>query len=281
MEMIAARTPLKARNQEFTPALGKRQANRTMFATPTKRMMTATPRPTLVKKANCSTPSNLIFKKPRKSPSLKLPVKTPGKINLYKQASTPGKFTVYEDSEDEIIREMKRKNFKIEQPERCPWAEKTSISKSEPVPPLEIIDDCTCVEPSRKKRRPIKLDPLPIGLDQEELIFNLETEYPLPPLPDNGDDCEEPETCPWADLSTGQLDTSKEVEEVELELSTLSDIDITKERLSQISIRCFNESYRELENALSDEELPEMPSTPELDQELQELLELSFDTFHL
>ena len=34
----------------------------------------------------------------------------------------------------------------------------------------------------------------------------------------------------------GQLDTSKEVEEVELELSTLSDIDITKERLSQISI---------------------------------------------
>ena len=48
-----------------------------------------------------------------------------------------------------------------------------------------------------------------------------------------------------------------------------------------ISVGCFNESYRELENALSDDELPDMPSTPELDQELQELLELSFDTFHL
>ena len=43
----------------------------------------------------------------------KISCRTPGKINLYKQASTPGKFTVYEDSEDDIIREMKRKNFKI------------------------------------------------------------------------------------------------------------------------------------------------------------------------
>ena len=39
--------------------------------------------------------------------------RTPGKLNLYKQASTPGKFTVYEDSEDEILKQMKRKNFKI------------------------------------------------------------------------------------------------------------------------------------------------------------------------
>jgi hypothetical protein len=39
--------------------------------------------------------------------------RTPGKVNLYKHASTPGKFTVFEDSEDEILREMKRKNFKI------------------------------------------------------------------------------------------------------------------------------------------------------------------------
>lgn len=281
MEMIVGRTPLKARNQTFTPALGKRQANRTMFATPPKRMMTATPRPTPGKKNNCSTPSNLLFKKSRNSPGLKLPVKTPGKVNLYKQASTPGKFIVFEDSEDEVLREMKRKNFSIEQPERCPWADKNKLTlKSEPVPPLEIIDDYSCLEPSRKKLRPLRLDPLPIGFEQEELIFNLDTDYPLPPLSEypDGDDGE-PELCPWANISSGPLDTTPG--EVELELSTLSDLDITKEKLSQISIRCFNESYRELENALSDDELPDMPSTPELDQELQELLELSFDTFHL
>ena len=34
----------------------------------------------------------------------------------------------------------------------------------------------------------------------------------------------------------GQLDMTKDVGEVELELSTLSDIDVTKDRLSQISI---------------------------------------------
>ena len=59
----------------FFISSGKRQANRTMFATPPKRMMTATPRPTPGKKNNCSTPSNLLFKKSRNSPGLKLPVK--------------------------------------------------------------------------------------------------------------------------------------------------------------------------------------------------------------
>lgn len=278
MEMLATRTPLKARNQEFTPALGKRQANRTMFATPTKRMMTATPQ--LSKKMNFNTPSKMIFKKPRKSPTLKLPVKTPGKLNLYKHASTPGKFTVFEDSEDDVLREMKRKNFKIEQPEVCPWANKNKETlKSDPVPPLEIIDDYSCREPSRKKICPIRLDPLPVS-EQEELQFNFDTEYPLPSLTEDPEDkYSEPELCPWASMSADPLNTT--TEEIELELSTLSDLDITKERLSQISIRCFNESYRDLEDALSEDELPEMPSTPELDQELQELLELSFDTFHL
>ena len=49
------------------------------------------------------------------------------------------------------------------------------------------------------------LDPLPIGFEQEELIFNLDTDYPLPPLSEypDGDDGE-PELCPWANISSGK-----------------------------------------------------------------------------
>ena len=44
-----------------------------------------------------------------------------------------------------------------EQPEKCPWADKPKRTKIEHVTPVEIIEDYSYLEPSRKKMRPIKL----------------------------------------------------------------------------------------------------------------------------
>ena len=50
---------------------------------------------------------------------------------------------------------------------------------------------------------------------------------------------------------------------------------------AHIPAGCFNDSYRQLYDALSDDELPDIPSTPDLDRQLAELLEMSFDNLIL
>lgn len=271
MDML--RTPLKARNQDFTPALGKRHASSTMFENPCKRPLTANP--SLGGNMTFATPVKS-FKKPT---NMILPCKTPGRLT---SIQTPGKFSIYQDAD--VKRETKKTiPSKFNEPvERCPWAENHQglLSRRAPPPPLRIIEDHMCKEPPRKQLKLLHLDPLPISVYQDELLFNFDGETTLPDLPANLEP-EEPELCPWQYFpDTSVIDESGE--DLDLDSSAFSELDRSRQKLADISIRCFEESYNELTKALNydatlHDDLPDLPSTPDLDQQLSELLLLSFN----
>ena len=122
-----------------------------LFVTPTKKMLSATPRPALGNKTNLITPSQQqAFKKPKFSESIKkLPCKT--RIDL-SSAFTPLKnFKIYEDAEDTVT-ETKSKISEIDAPEKCPWSLKEEVPDETTPPPIDLCSDFVFAEPKPRPR---------------------------------------------------------------------------------------------------------------------------------
>eukprot|EP00116_Pleurobrachia_bachei_P013361 sb/3473623/ len=134
-------------------------------------------------------------------------------------------------------------------------------------PDMEIIHDFVHQDVPRQRlcrREESDLD-LP---EESDLQLTLETLLPLPDI----DGIEEDDEMETGYLHDETISSPSHPPSLDVNISRMSDLDTT--RLQLDSLRIFDESIRSLEYTLDDLELP---STPDLDHELSELLELSFD----